>query len=382
MALWGNNDAKGSGGTVSLDYATLVVTGSGTTFGQVGAAAIGDIIRFGTRPNSYFGDAIIVGIASTTQLSIASTSALSGASISGVQFDISELPKYTTWDSVYTQKTQSAAETTLVVRTSAAATSGIGSDKVTLVSVSGIQTGDTLASGTVSRSVASVTGSIVSLASTINVAIASGAQVTVTRLTGEQNSSVYGVAGAGLDSAQTTSYALTHAGWVGMTTYIDASGSLRVKTETLVAMSGIQTGNTPLYDSNPLAWYYMLFTELNEENFLLFAIKNYENPQAVTKEDFDRDLNHFKYIKRLFRRYKNTGVLKTHLLINHFVILYNIFGEATTPMLFFKIDNDLWPYMKTFVVFLNKLPEYPRGYIHDIPIDIFCAQELEKITNE
>ena len=253
MALWGNNDAKGSGGTVSLDYATLVVTGSGTTFGQVGAAAIGDIIRFGARPNSYFGDAIIVGIASTTQLSIASTSALSGASISGVQFDISELPKYTTWDSVYTQKTQSAAETTLVVRTSAAATSGIGSDKVTLVSVSGIQTGDTLASGTVSRSVASVTGSIVSLASTINVAIASGAQVTVTRLTGEQNSSVYGVAGAGLDSAQTTSYALTHAGWVGMTTYIDASGSLRVKTETLVAMSGIQTGNTPLYDSNPLA---------------------------------------------------------------------------------------------------------------------------------
>lgn len=126
----------------------------------------------------------------------------------------------------------------------------------------------------------------------------------------------------------------------------------------------------------------MLFTELNEENFLLFAIKNYENPQAVTKEDFDRDLNHFKYIKRLFRRYKNTGVLKTHLLINHFLILYNIFGEATTPMLFFKIDNDLWSYMKTFVVFLNKLPEYPRGYIHDIPIDFFCAQELEKITNE
>ena len=126
----------------------------------------------------------------------------------------------------------------------------------------------------------------------------------------------------------------------------------------------------------------MLFTELNEENFLLFAIKNYENPQAVTKEDFDRDLNHFKYIKRLFRRYKNTGVLKTHLLINHFVILYNIFGEATTPMLFFKIDNDLWSYMKTFVVFLNRLPEYPKGYIHDIPIDQYCAKELEKISNE
>lgn len=126
----------------------------------------------------------------------------------------------------------------------------------------------------------------------------------------------------------------------------------------------------------------MLFNELNEDNFLLFAIKNYENPQAVTKEDFEKDLNHFKYIKRLLRRYKNTGVLKTHLLINHFIILYNIFGDATTPMLFFKIDKDLWSYMKTFVVFLNRLPEYPKGYIHDIPTDGFCMSQLERITNE
>jgi len=126
----------------------------------------------------------------------------------------------------------------------------------------------------------------------------------------------------------------------------------------------------------------MLFTELNEENFLLFAIKHYENPQAVTREDFDRDLNHFKYIKRLLKRYKNTGVLKTHLLINHFIILYNIFGDATTPMLFFKIDKELWSYMKTFIIFLNKLPEYPRGYIHDIPVDDLCMLELEKISNE
>ena len=63
----------------------------------------------------------------------------------------------------------------------------------------------------------------------------------------------------------------------------------------------------------------MLFTELTEDNFLLFAIKNYENPQAVTKDDFDKDLNHFKYIKRLLKRYKNTGELKTHLLLNHFI---------------------------------------------------------------
>jgi hypothetical protein len=125
----------------------------------------------------------------------------------------------------------------------------------------------------------------------------------------------------------------------------------------------------------------MLFNELNEDNFLLFAIKNYENPQAVTKEDFEKDLNHFKYIKRLLKRYRNTGELKTHLLLNHFIILYNIFGEATTPMLFFKIEKELWPSMKTFIIFLNKLPEYPKSSIHNIQVDINCLSELYKIYN-
>lgn len=125
----------------------------------------------------------------------------------------------------------------------------------------------------------------------------------------------------------------------------------------------------------------MIFNELNEDNFLLFAIKHYENPQAVTKEDFDRDLNHFKYIKRLLKRYKNSGQLKTHLLLNHFIILYNIFGEATTPMLFFKIERELWSAMKSFIVFLGRFPEYPYSDIHDIQVDMLCLTELYKIYN-
>ena len=125
----------------------------------------------------------------------------------------------------------------------------------------------------------------------------------------------------------------------------------------------------------------MKFDELNEDNFLLFAIKNYENPQAITKEDFEKDLNHFKYIKRLLKRYKNTGELKTHLLLNHFIILYNIFGEATTPMLFFKIERELWSVLKSFIIFLNKLPEYPKTVIHDIQVDLDCLSELYKIYN-
>ena len=126
----------------------------------------------------------------------------------------------------------------------------------------------------------------------------------------------------------------------------------------------------------------MIFNELTEDNFLLFAIKYYENPQAVSRDDFEKDRNHFKYIKRLLKRYKNTGQLKTHLLLNHFIILYNIFGEACTPMLFHKIEKDLWPSMKTFIMFLGKFPEYPKCFIHDIQVDLYCLSELYKIYDE
>ena len=125
----------------------------------------------------------------------------------------------------------------------------------------------------------------------------------------------------------------------------------------------------------------MNFSELNDKNFLLFAIQNYDNPQAVSKDDFDKDLNHFKYVKRLLKKYKKTGELKTHLLLNHFIIIYNVFGEAATPMLFYKIERDLWSAMKTFVIFLNKLPEYPKCYIHEVEVDDYCLSELYKIYN-
>ena len=126
----------------------------------------------------------------------------------------------------------------------------------------------------------------------------------------------------------------------------------------------------------------MIFNELNADNFLLFAIKNYENPQAVSEEDFHKDLNHFKYIKRLLKKYNKTGDLKTHLLINHFIVLYNIFGEATTPMLFFKLDEDMWSQVKTFILFLNRLPDYPKCYIHDIEVDEHCMNQLQGLSNE
>ena len=126
----------------------------------------------------------------------------------------------------------------------------------------------------------------------------------------------------------------------------------------------------------------MRFDELNESNYMLFAIKFYDNPQAVTKDDFESDLKRIRYIKRLLKRYKNSGELKSHLIINHFIVLYNIFGEAATPMLFHKIENDLWPTMKAFIMFLGKFPEYPKSNIHDIQVDLYCLQQLYTIYDD
>ena len=244
MALWGNNDAKGSGGTVSLDYATLTVTGTGTTFGQVGAAATGDVIRFGTAFGVHYGDAVIVGIASTTSLTIASSAGLNGDAISGVAFEISESPKYAVLDSNWNQSTGSVTETYTFLKTSATYTAGVGTDNVLLNSVTGILAGDTLGFGTVTRVVASVATTSVSLASTIPSALTAGSLVSLSRVTGGHECAVVGINSTVMNAAATTKFELSHGGWVGIMTYKDSEGNLRVKKEVLVAMSGITTGNT------------------------------------------------------------------------------------------------------------------------------------------
>ena len=118
---------------------------------------------------------------------------------------------------------------------------------------------------------------------------------------------------------------------------------------------------------------------MNEDNYMMFAIKHYENPQAVTQEDFYEDLKKFKYIKRLLKRYQKSGELKSHLLLNHFICLYNVFDDAATPLLFYKIDQDLWSVLKTFLVFLGRIPEYPKTAIHDVPVDVHCLGILNKV---
>lgn len=121
----------------------------------------------------------------------------------------------------------------------------------------------------------------------------------------------------------------------------------------------------------------MIIEELNNSNFLLFAIKNYENPQSLTEDDFYEDLKRFKYIKRLINKYLNGSELNINLVLNHIMVIYNVFGDAATPMLFHKItDNDSRSILKSFLYFINRLPP---SYCSDIEMDKHCINKLRKI---
>lgn len=109
---------------------------------------------------------------------------------------------------------------------------------------------------------------------------------------------------------------------------------------------------------------------------------HYDNPQCHNIAEFEDDLKKFIYLKKLIYRYKNTGELRERLIINHIIVLYNIFGEATTKMLFFKIEEPLWKELVTFLVFLNRMPEEIPEYgvrLSDIRLDENIIAILRKI---
>ena len=130
----------------------------------------------------------------------------------------------------------------------------------------------------------------------------------------------------------------------------------------------------------------MIFDDLNDDNFLMFAMKEYNDIQCTSIEEFYDDLKKIKYIKRLFNIYKNTGQLKERLILNHFIVFYNVFPvQSGTRILFYKIEQDFWPMLKTFLIFLDRMPETIdsiRGEIiraSDIQLDNGIITRLRKI---
>lgn len=129
-----------------------------------------------------------------------------------------------------------------------------------------------------------------------------------------------------------------------------------------------------------------MLDKLNNDNFLMYAIKNYNNPGCRGIQDFNDDLKRLRYIKRLLGRYRLSGEIKERLVINHLVTFYNVFGvEAATRMLFFKIKENLWPELKTFLVYLNYMPQVViistghRLPESEIPLDPVLVDLLRKL---
>jgi len=129
----------------------------------------------------------------------------------------------------------------------------------------------------------------------------------------------------------------------------------------------------------------MSFENLTDENILLYAAKAYDKPNCVMSE-FTEDIKKLNYLKRLFRRYRKQGEMRERLIINHIVVLYNLFGpEVTARLLFFNMNKDDYSILKTYLTFLNIMPERVRGIngkdilSSDIMVDMNIANELRNL---
>ena len=119
------------------------------------------------------------------------------------------------------------------------------------------------------------------------------------------------------------------------------------------------------------------FSELTHENINMFAMKHYDNPSCVDEVEFLDDMKRFRYLKRLFRKFDTSGELKVRLIVNHIIILSNVFGvDATTTLLFFKIEPNHWSLLKTFLVYLHFMPE---NDLVEVPINHVAMAQIGKI---
>ena len=120
-----------------------------------------------------------------------------------------------------------------------------------------------------------------------------------------------------------------------------------------------------------------MYEKITSDNVIMFAIKHYDNPQCEGEKEFYDDMKRFKYIKRLLRKHKDTNVLKERLLLNHIIVLHNLFGsEACVTLLLFKIQREYWSTLKSFLLFLNMIR---NDELRDIEEDRNVLEILRKL---
>ena len=125
----------------------------------------------------------------------------------------------------------------------------------------------------------------------------------------------------------------------------------------------------------------MIYSEpLDNDNYMMVCMKVYDNPQCKGIEEFHEDLDRVKYLKRLFKKYLNSGVLRERLILNHLIILHNVLGPISVRLLFFKLEEEIHSPLKTFLIYLNYLPEtIPEVDLVTIPVDQTIANTLREI---
>ena len=120
-----------------------------------------------------------------------------------------------------------------------------------------------------------------------------------------------------------------------------------------------------------------MYEKITPENVVMYAIRHYDNPQCEGEKEFQDDLKRFKYIKRLLRKYYDTGILKERLLLNHLTVLNNVFGTtASTTLLLYKIQDEYWPALKSFLLFLNSITEDELSHVQEDEIVLDTLKEL------
>lgn len=120
-----------------------------------------------------------------------------------------------------------------------------------------------------------------------------------------------------------------------------------------------------------------MFEKITNDNVIMFAIKHYDNPQCAGETEFQDDMKRFKYIKRLLRKYVEQDDLKERLILNHMIVINNLFGsDAASTLLLFKIEPTYWSVLKTFMNFLGMLPE---GELKEVEEDKVVKEALEKL---
>ena len=120
-----------------------------------------------------------------------------------------------------------------------------------------------------------------------------------------------------------------------------------------------------------------VFDKLTSKNFKLYAAQHYNNPECLDVEKFNQDVNRFKYIKRLLKRYELTGDLQERLILNHLIVLFNVFGiDAGNRMIWYKVNEEHWHYIKPFLVYLHYLPENEKINVGMDPYIVEVLREL------